>query len=67
MRDAALRERDSSLHAQREVAEGAARRLSLSQAGLGSLHAQLAASREQDAQLDEHRLIFTLTRARTQT
>ena len=38
MRDAALRERDSSLHAQREVAEGAARRLSLSQAGLGSLH-----------------------------
>ena len=54
MRDAALRERDSSLHAQREVAEGAARRLSLSQAGLGSLHAQLAASREQDAQPDEH-------------
>eukprot|EP00964_Phaeocystis_antarctica_P042622 scaffold24439_cov59-Phaeocystis_antarctica.AAC.1 len=48
MRDAALRERDSSLHAQREVAEGAARRLTLSQAGLGSLHAQLAASREQE-------------------
>ena len=30
------------------MAEGAARRLTLSQAGLGSLHAQLAASREQE-------------------
>ena len=49
------------------MAEGAARRLSLSQAGLGSLHAQLAASREQDAQPDEHRLIFTLTLTLTGT